>query len=211
VTVDAVIAGDGSIARAHAELLTDRSIQFTLAPPPQPPESGSWFATLIEALAPFVVYIFWGGVALIAAFLLYLVISHLSGYSWTPPWRRTPLAADADDDWRPDRRIAQTLLADADALAERGDYEAAVHLLLVRSVEDIARRRPSLIKPSLTARDIAADDRLPDSPRSAFARIAGIVERSLFAHDKVGGDGWRAARQAYEEFAFPSGWRVGAR
>lgn len=197
-----------TLARAHAELIADRSIQFSLAPPPKIEPSGlaKMIAELIAALAPFATYIFWAGVALIAAFVAYLVIAQLGGYGWASRWKREQIDDD-DADWRPEARVARTLLAEADALAEAGDYEAAVHLLLVRSVEDIARRLPDFLQPSLTARDIAVDARLPARPRDAFSRIAGIVERALFARRSVGSDGWKEARQAYENFAFTEGWR----
>lgn len=195
------------MARAHAELIADRSIQFSLAPPPEPEASafGRLVRDLLAALAPFAVYIFWAGVALVASFVLYLVIAHFSRFGWVPPWKRRA-AKDDGAVWQPEERAARTLLAEADALAERGDYEAAVHLLLVRSVEDIARRLPDFLNPSLTARDIAADTRLPLRPRNAFSRIAGIVERALFARRMVGREGWHEARQAYESFAFNDGW-----
>ncbi len=197
-----------TLARAHAELIADRSIQFSLAPPPKIEPSGlaKMIAEFIAALAPFATYIFWAGVALIAAFVAYLVIAQLGGYGWASRWKREQIDDD-DADWRPEARVARTLLAEADALAEAGDYEAAVHLLLVRSVEDIARRLPDFLQPSLTARDIAVDARLPARPRDAFSRIAGIVERALFARRSVGSDGWHEARQAYESFAFAEGWR----
>ncbi len=198
-----------TMARAHAELIADRSIQFSLAPPPEPELSalGRLIRDLLVALAPFAVYIFWAGIALVAAFILYLVIAHFTGFDWVPPWRRKT-AEDDNTVWRPEERAARTLLAEADALAERGDYEAAVHLLLVRSVEDIAHRLPDFLNPSLTARDIAADRRLPLRPRDAFSRIAGIVERALFARRMVGREGWHEARDAYEIFAFNDGWRA---
>lgn len=198
-----------TMARAHAELIADPSIQFSLAPPPEPQLSafGKMIRDLLAALAPYAVYIFWAGVALVAAFILYLVIAQLTGYAWVPPWKRK--TTDEDDGlWQPDEGLARTLLADADALAERGDYEAAVHLLLVRSVEDISRRLPGFLSPSLTARDIATDVRLPPRPRDAFSQIAGTVERALFARRMVGRDGWHEARQAYESFAFKEGWRA---
>ena len=62
-----------------------------------------------------------------------------------------------------------------------GRYSEAAHLLLFRSIEDIDARRPDLVRPALTSRDIAALPRSPARPRRAFARIAMMVERSLFA------------------------------
>ena len=78
--------------------------------------------------------------------------------------------------WRPDAGAAQILLAQADALAAQGEYDEAVHLLLRRSVADIAGRLPDFLRPSLTARDIAGARSVPTRARNAFAEIARIVE-----------------------------------
>ena len=48
---------------------------------------------------------------------------------------------------------------------------------------------------------------LAHRPRHAFARIATLVERSLFALRPLGEGDWRDARSAYEDFAFAEGWR----
>jgi len=80
-------------------------------------------------------------------------------------------------------------------------------LLLFRSIEDIDSRRPDLVRPALTSRDIAALPAIPERPRGAFARIAMLVERSLFARRPLGEPDWRDCRAAYEEFAFADGWR----
>ncbi|MGT2468752.1 DUF4129 domain-containing protein [Mesorhizobium atlanticum] len=77
-----------------------------------------------------------------------------------------------------------------------------MHLLLRRSVADIATRIPDFLRPSLTARDIAAASSIPTRPRAAFSEIARIVEAALFARRPVGAEGWRQARGAYERFAF---------
>ena len=95
---------------------------------------------------------------------------------------------------------------EADALAARGEYDEAVHLLLRRSVADIAGRLPDFLRPSLTARDIAGARSVPTRARDAFAEIARIVEAALFARRPVGAEGWREARGAYERFAFRDAW-----
>jgi hypothetical protein len=100
----------------------------------------------------------------------------------------------------------RALLAEADALAAQGEYDKAVHLLLRRSVADIATRLPDFLRPSLTSRDIAAEPSLPAQARAAFTQIARIVESALFARRPVGAQGWRDARGAYERFAFRDAW-----
>jgi hypothetical protein len=76
---------------------------------------------------------------------------------------------------------ALALLEEADRLAAQGDYGAAVHLLLRRSVGLLAAARPDLLHPSNTAREIAGMPALPGAARLAFATMAGEVERARYA------------------------------
>src|SRR6185369_17130871 len=101
----------------------------------------------------------------------------------------------------PEAKEARELLSEADALAAQGLYSEAAHLLLFRSIEDIDDKRPDLLRPALTSRDICALEEIPGPPRSAFARIAAMVERSLFAGRPLVSSDWGDCRAAYEEFA----------
>ncbi|HEV2867298.1 MAG TPA: hypothetical protein VGX37_12385, partial [Allosphingosinicella sp.] len=141
-------------------------------------------------------------IAAIVLLIVYLIVRRLSGASW--PWRRK--GADAEESWRPEEAPARALLSEADALASRGLFSEAAHLLLFRSIEDIDSRRPALVRPALTSRDIAALPAIPERPRGAFSRIAMMVERSLFARRPLAEPDWRECRAAYEEFAFAEGW-----
>ncbi|CDX24778.1 conserved hypothetical protein [Mesorhizobium sp. ORS 3324] len=196
------------LAKMHKQLLADDSIQFDLPGlvRPEPPE---WLKPLIEALAklgPYMIYLFWGAVIIGVAIIAFLLILEARGVAWRLPWRRKRQAPEATEEWRPDAGAAQILLSEADALAARGDYDEAVHLLLRRSVADIATRLPDFLRPSLTARDIAAASSIPSRPRAAFSEIARIVEAALFARRPVGAEGWQQARGAYERFAFRDAW-----
>ena len=169
-------------AQAHAQLLSDDSIHFDLPVyvQPKPPE---WLKPLWDAiswLAPYMIYLFWGSVISGAAIILFLVFLEARGIAWRCPWQRTRREAETEDGWAPDAGAAQILLAQADALAAQGEYDAAVHLLLRRSVADIAGRLPDFLRPSLTARDIAGARSVPTRARSV-AEIARIVESALFA------------------------------
>lgn len=198
----------GGLAKAHRRLLTDASIQFDL-PTYMPPKPPTWLEPLIESLrwlAPYMIYIFWTAVIAGAAFILVLVVLELKGVAWRFPWQRKTEEAGPEETWRPDAATARILLSEADALAARGDYDGAVHLLLRRSVDEISERMPHFLRPSLTARDIAGATLLPAVARVAFAQMARIVEAALFARMPVGAGGWREARQAYERFAFRDAW-----
>lgn len=102
---------------------------------------------------------------------------------------------------------ARTLLEDADKLAAAGQFAEAVHLILFRSIEDIEGKRPDLISPALTSRDIAGLEGVPERVRRTFSDIAAVVERSFFGGRAVGAEEFAACRKAYEGFAFAEAWR----
>lgn len=191
-------------AEAHRRLTADTTIQFDL-PRAEPPEISPSVIEFLAAIMPLLEVLFWAALGAGLLYLLYAIAIRLSGSEW--PWRRRRHEDEAVEDWRPGEAPARQLLGEADALASAGRYSEAARLLLFRSIEDIDARRPDLLRPALTSRDIAALPAIPERPRSAFAGIAMMVERSLFAARPLGEGDWRACRAAYEDFAFAEGWR----
>jgi len=104
-------------------------------------------------------------------------------------------------EWQPDRAESIALLEDADHLAAEGKYDEAVHLLLQRSVAQIASAKPDWVVPASTARELAALPALSEAARAAFGTISERVERSLFALRALDRTDWDAARAAYADFA----------
>ncbi|WP_376704814.1 DUF4129 domain-containing protein [Mesorhizobium sp. ISC25] len=196
------------LTNLHKQLIADESIQFDLPAyvPPKPPEWLKPLQDFLSWLGPYMIYLFWGAVISGVAIILLLVFLEVKGIAWRLPWQRARPEVEDEETWRPDAGAAQILLSQADALAACGDYDEAVHLLLRRSVADIAGRLPDFLRPSLTARDIANAPSLPGRARHAFTEIARIVEAALFARRPVGAEGWRQARGAYERFAFRDAW-----
>jgi hypothetical protein len=205
------------LAEAHARLLADRSVQFGFTQTPKPTEikPPEWLKALFDAigqaakaLAPFAQWILWIGIGLAVLAVLYLIFRDTLGIRLpSRRRRRTQPARVTPADWRPEALKARALLADADRLAEQGRFDEAAHLLLFRSIDDIDERRPRLVRPAFTARDIS---RLPDVPspaRADFARITAIVERSLFGGESLGAGDFADCRAAYEAFAFGDSWR----
>lgn len=199
---------DESPASAWRAVRDDPDIQFEPVTPPEQPEPPEWLA----AVGEFLVWIFgfvargfiaawpvlqWVLVA-VGVILLLLVIARVVGL---PVFKRRERDEDVPDDLAPDRGEAQALLSDADALAAQGRYGEAVRLLLARSIGQIANRRPDLVQPSSTARELARLDALPEAARAAFAAIARSVERALFALEDLTEPDWQAARAAYADFA----------
>jgi hypothetical protein len=114
---------------------------------------------------------------------------------------RRRVVVEAEPSWTPDAGEALELLDDADRLAAEGRYDEATHLLLKRSVGQIAAARPDLLQRSSTAREISMLPALSEAARTAFATMAERVERSLFALRSLNADDWHTARAAYADFA----------
>lgn len=194
------------IAEAHQRLLADKSIQFDLVPwtVEKPP---AWLDDLVRFLSsPAVKWVFWIVVGLAVLTIIALILNHFWGIRL--PWRRRREApAEEAEEWRPEAEPARALLREADAMASEGHFDEAAHLLLFRSIEDIESRRPRLIRPALTSRDIAGAPQIPERARTAFEAIVMMVERSLFARRQLAEADWRECRAAYERFAFAEAWR----
>ena len=91
-------------------------------------------------------------------------------------------------------------------MADAGRFAEAAHLLLLRSVEQIAAKQPTAVAPALTSRDIAAQTSLPEDVRGAFVMIAAIVELSLFGGRGIDAADWNRCRVAYAGAAFGREW-----
>lgn len=199
-----------AVTRAHERLLHDKTLQFDFPPvqqakPPPPPHG--WDLSFLKPLGELLGWAFWIGLAVVVVLLFWVLVGESLASRWGWTGRRKAVKAQVQAEYRPDQAKALVLLEDADALAAKGLYDQAAHLLLLRGVEDIRGRRPNLVKPALTSRDIAALPELPDAARPAFTTIAEVVERSLFGGYPVDAAGWRRCRDAYEAFVFPEAWR----
>ena len=207
-----VIAGSEAAARDSAawdSLRADPSIQFAPVPPPPPQVTPDWLLAvgrflerLLRPLGELMGldwrWLMWTLIALAGAGALWL--------GWTlviAPWLAKRRVKDnpANSEWTPDRAAALALLEDADKLAAAGQYGEAAHLLLQRSVGQIAAVRPGWLSPASTSREISVMQGLSERARQTFATIAQVVERSLFGLRGAGEDDWQVAREAYSEFA----------
>lgn len=204
-------AGDQGFADDWGAVRSDDAIQFQPVPEPKGPEAPTtpdwlikaleWLSDLFAPVARLIAanwsWLFWVLVALLVALVLWGIFRLIDPA--TMSWRRRTRPEVAE--LQVDQGQALQLLEEADRLAAEGRFDEATHLLLQRSVGQIAELRPDLIPPSSTAREIAALPALPRGARNAFGTIATRVERSLFALTRLTGDDWQAARAAYAEFA----------
>jgi hypothetical protein len=191
------------LAAAHEALRRTSGVQFDFPGLPQQRPPG-WIEPLmrfIEAIAPALKYLVWAGLIAGAALVLWFVVQELA------PERRGRRTELSPMDWRPEPLAARGLLQDADALAAEGRFAEAIHMLLFRSIDHLSAKRPGLVKPAFTSRDIARLQALPETPRHAFTRLAQAVEHSLFGGRPVDAEAFQRARGDYEAFAFAESWR----
>jgi hypothetical protein len=214
---------------AYRALRGDRSVQFDLTEADKPPEAPQWLRDLGEWIkdalrpigdffewigsfmpaAPYARIVLWSVLVAAAAALVWVIVQRLRTGAWELPFRRRvqdPID-ESEEAWIPEQGPARAWLEQADALAARGAYAEAVHHLLKRSIEDIDHRRPRLVRPALTSRDLAAADTIPPQARTPFAAIVGSVERSLFGGRPVSAGEWEDTRAAYAEFALRKAWK----
>lgn len=203
---------DQALAATHAKLLAAKDLQFDFAAYHRPPPPPDWLTNLLQALgkgfvaaAPVLKYVFWGGLILGAVLIAWFILRDLVRIRLGDRARPANLT-EAPEFWRPAREKAQALLSDADALAAEGRFAEAAHLILVRSIDDFAGRRPGVVRPALTSRDLARMSEMPAEARGAFALIAGVVERSLFGGRPVDADRFAECRRAYHDFALAERW-----
>ncbi len=215
MTTGAQAAAASDAARDWEAVRAASDIQFAPVAPPPPPAPppdwlirfGEWLQTLFKPLGEAlgvswpVMEKFMIGLAVVGLLiLLWAVLKPLIARLHAP-------MAKVEPEWTPDRTEALLLLEDADRLAGEGKFDEATHLLLKRSVGQIAAARPDWLNPASTAREIAGILALPAAARVAFAEIAGRVESSRYALRPLGAADWKAARAAYADFALV---RIGA-
>lgn len=193
---------------AWRELRADSDIQFApVTIPDAPPPEPGWLEQVLRWLAeqfnlgqffagswPVLRWVLLALLVVAVLFIIYRLVEPL-----LQARGRDGMAEDTG--WVPATSDTLALLEDADRLAAEGRFDEATHLLLRRSVGQIAAARPDWVEPSSTARELAALSALPDAARSAFGLIAERVERSLFALRALDRNDWETARAAYADFA----------
>lgn len=213
-TMNTGTEGGPSLEVAHAQVLRDKSVQFSHVdlvqakkPVPDWLEAlTDWIAKAIEFISPAIAVLFWLGLVCLVLLLVYFILTEVVQVDALQK-STTDKTTKAEPEWRPDSQVARDLLAAADALAADGKFNDAVHLILLRSIEDIERFRPTTIRPALTARDIGAMPALPEAAKPIFQRIAAAVEKALFAGLTIESSEFVSCREAYVRFALPEEWR----
>lgn len=193
------------IERAYRRLKRDETYQMELADPiPQRPPSafekaiGRFFNAIFSFLAPLLEIGFWLGLGALALGAAYLIGRAIYETRFAKP---APKKADEPEVplYQPAEAQARILLDEVDKLAAEGRFGEAVHTLLFRSIQDIDRNRPNVVRRSLTAREIGNLSVLTADAQTAFSTIAGVSELAHFGGVSVNKAGFETARAAYAD------------
>ena len=204
-----------ALRAAQGQLLRDPTLQFQFNPAvaPRPTHLPAWLeavgrflAAIFKVIGPMLGWVFIAGLVAALVAVLFFILREFLRTRLPDLFKRKKPKPPKPVDWRPDAAVARALLEDADKLAAAGAYAEAVRLLLHRSIEEIDGRRPRLVKPAFTAREIGRLTDIPEAARTTFVAIAGVVEHSFFGGRPIDASGFATCRRAYEAFAFPGAW-----
>lgn len=134
------------------------------------------------------------GVAVVL--LIFWLVSELKGYEKEGGEEGGDAPAVAVDD-----AVVAQPLGDADTLARQGRFSEAIHVLLLRTLEELVRRLPSPLPRSFTSREILGRVRLPSDARTALSGLVTAVELCHFGNDTPGEGDYRACVDRFRAFA----------
>lgn len=210
MAVDSVVPQPAGQDRVWQTLIRHRDIQFAFPDSAAKEPMPLWLRRLLDFLHRHSAWLEYAGWALLAAgalVLAYFLVRHILKRGWAqaeaPPMH--PLPA-----WQPDVQQARLLLRDADTLAAQGRFEEAAHMLLLVCIQELGERRPGLVLPALTSREIAHLEVLSPQARRVFSQIALVVERCLFGARTLGAEDFARVRTAFEQFTIPDSWLAAA-
>lgn len=200
-----ILLNEAEVEKAYRSLKRNEDYQFELAEPiPRKPPSpfgkavGRFFNAVFSFLVPLVRIAFWLGLGGMALGATYLIGRAIYETRFAKPTKKKKVEPDIPL-YQPAEAQARILLDEVDKLAAEGRYGEAVHTLLFRSIQDIDRNRPNVVRRSLTSREIGKLTVLTAKARGAFSTIAGVSEIAHFGGIAVNKSGFETARAAYAE------------
>jgi len=212
------------IDEASKRALDDRSIQKTLpgasgtgqrqpdpntetprqrsAPPPEVRTSDSGGLGGISQTVLWIVAIV-AGLAL-AYFVLRELLSLRLG-SGKKRFEETDATVRARVTGRDEEGLPATLLDEADALAARGAFAEAIHVILMHSLGRLEEVSERAVGRSLTAREILRGSAISTRARELLGAIVGASEITHFGGRSAGEAEYRRCREAFQGFAAETG------
>lgn len=150
------------------------------------------------ALGVVLTWLVWGAIAVGAVLLILLVVREIMRHKRDRTVKDE--AAIAEEEAAAPAAALDRPLDDADRLAREGRFAEAIHVLLLRTFEELARAAEVRIAPSLTSREVLARIPLRPGAREALAELASVVELTWFGDDVPGQADWLRCRGRFDAF-----------
>ena len=149
-----------------------------------------------HAVSSLMYFVMWGlviVVVVLGAAWLFTELSRFGGDARLPLAAERARSAAGANIERP--------LEDADELARRGQFAAAIHTLLLRTLRELARSASLQVAPADTSREILARVPLIADARTALAGLITAVEITYFGDEPAGADDYDRCRRQFHVFA----------
>lgn len=162
-------------------------------------DGGSAFGGIAQILL-------WGLIIVIVVLFIVYVVRQTSGMTGAEePVKETD---EAGED--PSRLLAviERPRDDADQLAHEGRFADAIHILLLRTLHELASQNLVRVTTSMTSREVLARVPLIGDARTALAGLVTAVELTWFGDDVPGANDYARCREQFEVFA--AAYRRGA-
>lgn len=139
----------------------------------------------------------WALLALGAVVLVLVLVWLIQQLIASTGQRRTPQVTVTEKAPEADAPVREGADEDLDLLVHRGDYGAAIHLLLLRAVRLLGRRGSRRIAAGHTSREVLASTDLEPPARGALGELVAAVERFLFGGRELDADDFSRCREAF--------------
>jgi len=153
-------------------------------------------------------FVMWGLVIVVGFLIAMWLASELSRYGGDA--ELAPEAEARDRMQAASAAIIDRPLGDADDLARRGEFAEAIHTLLLRTLQELARTASLRVGPATTSREILARVPLLADARTALAGLITAVEITHFGAEPASDADYARCREQFHVFATAFRGRAGA-
>ena len=186
-----------------SDIVNQSQIQSTLPVGQTPPEPLNWD---LSWLMPIFKIIGWVVIAAFVVGMLVLAFVMFSGIRFDRKVMGGGAADGLDPKQNPidDQPLwSRDALGRADQLAKNGNFEEAVHVLLLGSLGELKAKFFANLPTSFTSREIVAKISMPEGAKSALSILILSVEISLFGDSGLERSDYDTCRSAFLRFAEP--------
>jgi hypothetical protein len=152
------------------------------------------------ALGTIMSWLLWGAIGVAVVLIILLIVREVTRHRGdTSIDDAEPTQEDDAEAPVPEAELARPL-DEADRLARDGRFAEAIHLLLLRTFQELARAAEVRIPSSLTSREVLARIPLRPGARDALAELVSVVENTWFGDDVPGEPEWLRCRHQFDRF-----------